>query len=372
MIRRIAFNNPSSGSFDECLSECLDHIQAQLPTHTLLGVIFFIDASQNDAYREAFLTIASAVDKKGFRFPFNVLAQPGNSTVTMELWLDDASCKTEYLTFNGIRYTRHESALGTSVWGLGLHHPDASAPLQQQADETFQTLYGLLQQEGMTLSDIIRQWNYVPEILTIEQTQDKHIQHYQTFNEVRKQWYSKASFDDGYPAATGIGVKTGPFLLDFVSIKPHSSVKKRGLCNPKQENAYQYTQQHLVGDAIEGNCKNPPLFERAKLLTLADRSIVLVSGTASILGQETVGVGDVRKQTEVTIQNLLELITPEVTGVQTTHEYCYLRVFIKQAEYRDTVKAVCESFFPTTPISYVVADICRDNLLMEIEGEACN
>lgn len=372
MIHRLSFCHSKSGSFDDSLSECIDFIQLQQDTNTLLGVIFFIDASQNDSYSDSFRVIASAVHKNGFSFPYTVLAQAGYSAVTVELWLDDASCKTEYLTYNGHRYTRHQSEWGTFVWGLGLHHPNSNAPLQEQADETFGLLSGLLKQEGMSLSDIIRQWNYVPGILTIEQQQDKTVQHYQVFNEVRKYWYSNASFEKGYPAATGIGVKAGPFSIDFVSIKPQSSVIKKGLCNPKQENAYQYTQQHLIGDATYGKCKNPPLFERAKLLTLGDTSMVIVSGTAAILGQETVGVGDVRKQTEVTITNLLELLTPEVTGIPSTHRFNYLRVFVKHTEHLDTVKTVCDSYFPTIPITYVVADVCRDNLLMEIEGEAIN
>jgi len=369
MIHRIAYNS-STGSFEDCLADCLENARIQAEKSTLLGVVFFVDAAQPASFHDANQLISAAIDKKGFIFPFNVLAQAGCCPVSIELWMDDALLKVEYLTYEGVRYTRAHAEIGTSVWGIGLHHRDMNAGIQEQADETFRLLDGILRNEGLLLSDIVRQWNYVPGILDVESTSGKTIQHYQAFNEVRKHWYAKDLFTEGYPAATGIGVRTGPFSIDFVAIKSSPSVKKIGLCNPKQKNAYQYTQQHLIGDALKGKQKNPPLFERAKLLNFTDSSLVIISGTAAILGQETVGEGNVREQTEVTIKNMLELTAPAVTGQDNTYRFNYLRVYVKNPENRDTVKAICDSYFPNVPASFVLADVCRDNLLMEIEGEA--
>jgi len=374
MIHRIAYCNSITGSFDDCLSDCLENLHRQAALNTLLGVVFFIDADQPESFQQAHQAIAAAIEKKGILIPFNVLAQAGCCPVSIEIWLDNSSFKAEYLTHEGVRYTRFYGETGVSIWGMGLRHRDLNASIQEQADKTFRLLVGILNNEGLTLSDIVRQWNYVPNILSIEQTQGKTCQHYQVFNDVRKHWYGNAQFTEGYPAATGIGVKTGPFSIDFVAITSSPSVRKMGLHNPKQENAYRYTQQHLIGDALHGKLKNPPLFERAKLLTISDKALVIVSGTAAILGQETVGLGDVAKQTEVSINNMLELLSPAVTQQNTTFRFNYIRVYIKEAAHRDTVKAICDTYFPDVPGSYVLADVCRDNLLMEIEGEAftCN
>jgi len=165
-------------------------------------------------------------------------------------------------------------------------------------------------------------------------------------------------------------VKTGPFSIDILVQASHPALDKKGLSNPNQHNAYQYEQHMLVGDALRGQQKNPPLFERAKLLADPSSAQVLVSGTAAILGQDTVGVGDVSLQTEVSIRNMLALITPDTTGTAAQFTFNGLRVYIKNMTDKDTVKSVCQRFFPGTPASYVQADVCRDNLLMEIEGEA--
>ncbi len=370
MIHRVVFNSSTADSFDDCLTDCLHSIHQQTKTNALLGVTFFVNAIDSDAYHTTYRTICTAIENRGWMFPFNVLAQPGCCPICIEMWIDNPDSKTEYLMHNGYRYTRHHSETGTSIWGMGLHHRKFTASINEQAEETFSILYELLRNEGMSLSDIVRQWNYVPGILKTEFTGGKLIQHYQAFNEIRKSWYAKTLFAEGYPAATGIGVKTGPFSIDFIAIKSDSFVEKIGLCNPKQENAYQYAQQHLIGDTLNGKHKNPPLFERAKLLNFPNDSIVIVSGTAAILGQETVGLGDVDKQTEVAINNMLELIAPAVTKQDKAFRFNFLRVYVKDPTNLDVVRVICESKFPGIPVSYVQADVCRDNLLMEIEGEA--
>ncbi len=336
----------------------------------MLGVVFFIEAETIESFQPVQNAIVASMKKNGLQIPYNVLAQADCCPVSIEMWLDDTTQALDYLDYKGIAYTRFRDETGISICCMGIRHVDILAGLHEQLDETFQLLVDILQHEGLSLSDIVRQWNYVPGILDVVQTQGKSVQHYQVFNEVRKEWYSKSLFVDGYPAATGIGVKTGPFSIDFIATSPISSLRKIGLYNPKQVNAYHYEQQHLVGDALHGKQKNPPLFERAKMLESNNELQVFISGTAAILGQETVGLGDVRKQTEVAISNMLELVSPDVTLSNQTFHFNHIRVYIKDLEYRDAIKSICETQFPHISKSLVLADICRDNLLMEIEGEA--
>lgn len=336
----------------------------------MLGVVFFIEAETIESFQLVQNAIVASMKEKGLQIPYNVLAQADCSPVSMEMWIDDATQAVDSLNYKGIAYTRFKDETGISICCLGIRHVDMRAGLHEQLDETFRILVDILQYEGLSLSDIVRQWNYVPGILEIVQTQGKSIQHYQIFNEVRKEWYSKTLFVDGYPAATGIGVKTGPFSIDFIATSPNPSLRKIGLYNPKQVNAYHYAQQHLIGDTLQGEQKNPPLFERAKMLESNNELQVFVSGTAAILGQETVGVDDVQKQTEVAINNMLELVSPGVTRSNQTFHFNHIRVYIKDVAFRDTIKTLCETQFPHISKSLVLADVCRNNLLMEIEGEA--
>ena len=48
----------------------------------------------------------------------------------------------------------------------------------------------------------------------------------------------------------------------------------------------------------------------------------------------------------------------------------YLRVYVKYNKDMAQVKSTCQKHFPHLSILYVVADICRPELLVEIEGQA--
>jgi enamine deaminase RidA (YjgF/YER057c/UK114 family) len=369
MIHRLAYSPSASLSFHEAFADCLQQIDRLTAVKPILGIVFFVNANTMADYHTEAAIILSTMHQSERRMPANILAQPNTAAVSMEVWIDEEAKDLKYLEADGQGYTRYTTRGSQALLALGLH-ASPQLPLQSQAEVTFQHLYNVLEQEGLTLTDIVRQWNYVPEILALQNHEGKTLQHYQVFNVVRKACYAKHTFRHGYPAATGIGVKTGPFSIDVLALASHTAVDKKGLSNPNQQNAYQYDQQQLIGDALCGQQKNPPLFERAKLLAWEDTAQIIVSGTASILGQETVGLGDVSHQTEIAIQNMLDLLTPAVTGRQKHFEFNGLRVYIKQKKDYKAVKDVCQRFFPGIPTVYVQADVCRDNLLMEIEGEA--
>ncbi|MGC9344259.1 MAG: hypothetical protein ACP5E3_16265, partial [Bacteroidales bacterium] len=46
----------------------------------------------------------------------------------------------------------------------------------------------------------------------------------------------------------------------------------------------------------------------------------------------------------------------------------FIRVYIKNTEDYHKVKAICEKHLPGVNTIFVVADICRENLLVEIEA----
>jgi enamine deaminase RidA (YjgF/YER057c/UK114 family) len=94
------------------------------------------------------------------------------------------------------------------------------------------------------------------------------------------------------------------------------------------------------------------------------------------MGQETIGKGDVSKQTIVTIENIKKLTDTErlsrlVSGsVSYREKISLLRVYIKNQNDFKLVREICDERFPQIPAVYIEADICRDDLLMEIEAEA--
>lgn len=366
MIRQILCVANEIFSISESLNECLDQLESHLNEERILGAIFFIDSQSDADYFKLKREIHQSMEFRMLLMPFNVLAQSSKSMASIEIWTDDSAIKTEYLSLKDTRYTRVTSEFGKSVWGFGITSNMEELQISGQIEFAFDTTLQILEKEGMALSDIVRQWNYIPDILDIRTIDTKNQQHYQIFNDIRQKYYSTAIFNNGYPAATGIGTKNGNFDLDFFAIKNNPSIQVVGLSNPKQQDAYKYDHTLLLGDAPAGQSKKTPMFERAKILKTNEGSMIFISGTASIIGQDTIGIGDIKYQTEITINNMLELI-PKMDNLQ-TNQYTYIRAYIKEEHYFQTVRALCETHFPDVPILYLQADVCRENLLVEMEG----
>ena len=102
------------------------------------------------------------------------------------------------------------------------------------------------------------------------------------------------------------------------------------------------------------------------------RIMLFLSGTASIKGEKTVGIGDPARQTEESIQNIKQLYSSSVLqqiGItETKQEIGHARVYIKNKNDYRAIKQVFEEHYGELPVVYLQADICRANLLVEIEG----
>ncbi len=274
--------------------------------------------------------------------------------------------------FDSIPYVVIKTKWGKEVWVAGLGSGSSPEDARRAAETAFNQAVGILEREEMTMNNIIRQWNYIGNILAVW----KGLQNYQIFNEVRSEYYSRYRTVHGYPAATGIGMGLNGVIIDFCAVQADGSVQIKGLSNPNQVNAYEYGQIVLKGIKETGKPKKqPPQFERALLFATQKSPVLYISGTASIKGQETIGIGDVEKQTLVTIDNIKKLadlqMIKEITGKGTEYalRYTLLRVYIKYQKDFGVVRKICEEMFPSVPAVFIQADICRDNLLIEIEAE---
>lgn len=274
---------------------------------------------------------------------------------------------------NKIPYLVLESSAGRELLAGGLSSYMCPEDTRTAAEAAFDIVIQILEKEKMSADDIVRQWNYIGNILQMK----SKFQNYQIFNEVRGEYYQRYRTLKRYPAATGVGMNHGGVIIDITAFQPTESVSLIAVKNPGQINAYEYGQQVLKGFSDKGrSVRNPPQFERGLLIAGKGRSVLLISGTASITGQETVGTGDIEKQTIVTIENISKLTDPSRIGQLMAHpglpdkKYGLLRAYIKKQSDFTAVRRICEKYFPDVPVSYIEADICRDDLLVEIEGEA--
>lgn len=383
-IDRLLIYPVNGTSFKEQLSDCLVQIKnhCEEKEATILQQSFFIAPESNKEFNSLRQRIITSLSKyQSYKPSTSVIAQPPayGHLVTVELILGRTGThrKVFYKSYNQVPYTLIESEYSTELYAAGISSYQTEKDFTQQAEAAFRNLKGILSAENFSFNDIVRQWNYVENILSVQDEKGHSNQHYQILNDVRSIYYAEANFDNGFPAATGIGMNAGGVILEIYAVAAKKSVHIYPLKNPLQVDAYNYSDEVLVGDAAAGQQKKTtPKFERAKYIGINSEASIYISGTAAIHNEFTLGIGDPVKQTETTIENIAGLISVEnlqLTGIKkitTDPEYTFIRVYIKLQEYLDEVRMICAKRFPDIPVHYLIADVCRDNLLVEIEGVA--
>lgn len=341
--------------------------------------IFISAQNKSEYFQNKQNIIAFATYYFGVLPPTSVLSQsPDNESIVLEIvYLQGANP-------NEITIKRNETASWSLfqrgglklIFAAGLCPDMESDDILNHSMDSFAKVQNILTEEGMNFSDIIRQWNYIEQITEKVGVDGKKSQHYQIFNDVRSKYYRLADFMNGYPAATGIGMDFGGISIDFIAAKSENQNSVIGIKSPVQVDAYHYTEAVLKENcAMNDFCRTTPKFERAKLFLTSENKWIFISGTAAILGQDSADQNSVDYQTEMTIQNIRKLISVENLqrhGINTAEEpaISYLRVYVKFKNDIPAVKQICNRYFEGIPIAYVVADICRPELLVEIEGQA--
>ncbi len=376
---------PAPGkSFPEQVRNCIEQLSGFIyPSEEVRYFItqqtFFISAKTREEYDQRSALIREQLHKMcGADLPAtSIVAQSpvAGSDVVLELICTKASenKKVTYKNHAGLQYTVVEYDDFKAVHCAGLMGGPGDTILESSI-EAFEAGISILAAEGLSIHHIIRQWNYIENIAIVEGVAEEH-QNYQVFNDVRSRYYDQGDFSTGYPAATGIGMDTGGVIIDFMALSESDQVQSKPIQNPGQIDAHRYSEEVLKGTPTgEAQQKCTPKFERAKLVTIGSKQYVYVSGTASILGEKTMHVGDVKKQTETTIDNIFRLFSEEnqqALGISfevSDIRFSHLRVYVKYQDDIPEVKKICLSKLNCNSSLFLVSDVCREDLLVEIEG----
>lgn len=365
---------------DSCIEQLFDFIfPSGEARYFITQQTFFISAESRTEYEERSSLIMKKVSACcGDILPAtSIVAQSParGSEVVLELISSKAAEGKEILyksagasSYTVVNYGTFKVVHATGLMG----GPEDS--IEVASDKAFKSAMEILSREGLSIDHIIRQWNYVEDIAHLEDP-TRATQNYQVFNDVRAKYYNPGSFPFGYPAATGIGMTTGGVIIGFIAVSDSDQVEVKAVRNPRQIDAHQYTDRVLVGKAtgIMGE-RCTPKFERGKMVVLNGNTSMYVSGTASILGELTQHPDDIEKQTLTTIENIFELFSREnqdELGVNfdvSQIEFSHLRVYVKYQKDFPAVKAICESMLNSKSFLFLESDICREDLLVEIEG----
>jgi len=228
---------------------------------------------------------------------------------------------------------------------------------KSQSEAMFHQAEKLLRIEGASYQDVVRTWIYLSDILDW----------YGDFNAVRNHCYSDYGFlgnidsklqaEQIYlPASTGIEGKNSsgfPATMDVFAIhrSPGSNIQVRPLYGIKQRSPFRY------GSA----------FSRAMVIEEPGSKLILVSGTASIDEQgKSMFIGDPAAQIRQTLNVISELVGSEGA---TLHDLCEATVFIKrQEDFLIYQEIIGQMGISNSPSVCVLADVCRDELLFEIDA----
>lgn len=276
-----------------------------------------------------------------------------------------------YLETDGIRYAIMETAKSRILITEGMQEENSEKSIGMQATDIFNKAARMLKKQKMQTKDIVRQWNYIGHITGVTEG----IQHYQTFNDARAEFYGDSNWKtNGYPAATGIGMSVNRLIVSLIVIYPFDDqVHIQPLNNSLQTPAHAYSEKVLV--CSTGNERHAtPKFERAKIIRNDLFGICFISGTAAIRGEQSMNSMDAALQTRQTLENIQYLISDKnlqengIGGKVSTPSL--LRVYVKYRKDIEAVKNEVGKVWPHVPAVYLEAGICREELLVEIEGVA--
>jgi enamine deaminase RidA (YjgF/YER057c/UK114 family) len=225
----------------------------------------------------------------------------------------------------------------------------ASSNFSHQADQMYRTATDLMAQLSFSWNDVTRTWIYLPELL----------RDYQSLNTVRKEHYERAGLQGGdgsrFPASTGIQGRRRAgeeVFLDILAIQPHSEDKM--VIKPLRSSRQNEAQRYGV------------LFSRAKEIATRKGSTIYVSGTASINpAGESHYQNDPQGQISETLLNVAAILESGNCSLSEVTQGClYCKDERTYATYRQMARLMGWNSLPLIP---VYADVCRPELLVEVE-----
>jgi enamine deaminase RidA (YjgF/YER057c/UK114 family) len=282
------------------------------------------------------------------------------------LWVEGASChggalagfQVFILPEGKIERVRLDGRVVASVFHdggarhcllAGLMPGDAAASRADQTRQVLESAEAALRQAGFTYGDLARTWFYNDDILSW----------YDDFNRARTKFYLSQRFVSGSsPASTavrGCNPRHGALAFGAWAVVPsQAGAAVRELVSPLQCPAPAYGSS----------------FSRAMEIVSAGRRRVVVSGTASIEpGGKTVWVGDARKQIDLTMEVVAAILKSRGLGFS---DVTRATAYFKHAADVAHFEAWCaEHGLSNMPVVPVHCDICRGDLLFEIELDAC-
>jgi len=230
----------------------------------------------------------------------------------------------------------------------GLVPLDLTLPREKQLTAVLEMLNWILITNDFHFTDTVRTWFYLDHLLDW----------YTEFNEIRTAFFKERGvFEKMVPASTGIGAANpwgAALTCDLLAIQPKTSaVEIESISSPLQDSALKYASS----------------FSRAVEIRLPSHHSLLISGTASIdaCGRSQYE-GDPQRQIERTLEVVTALLeSRRMTWGNVNRGIAYFTDMADRAKFTSLCQA---QGIPAFPLAMSHADVCRHDLLFELEVDA--
>ncbi|HEX7370366.1 MAG TPA: pteridine-dependent deoxygenase [Rhodanobacteraceae bacterium] len=269
-----------------------------------------------------------------------VLQSALSATAPCECWSVDA--EVQYGISDGLRWSHGGG------WRLVVVEVDEAnlGGIEAASEAAYDRL--LAHVAACPESHLLRIWNYLGAINDGAGDGER----YRLFCNGRAR-SMKAHGVSHYPAATAIGHRADRNTLQVYALcATHPGT---ALENPRQVSAWEYPRQYGP---------TAPSFARAMQLP---RGGLAISGTAAVIGHASHHTDDVAAQTHEAVANLHALL--ERAELPVFDAASPLKVYVRYPADADAIGAVLdERLAPAVPRLLLHGDICRRELLVEIDG----
>ena len=207
---------------------------------------------------------------------------------------------------------------------------------------------------------IVKVWNYLGGINEGE----GDLERYRRFSVGRAIAFAESGLDnEDAPTGTGVGTMNdrGLSIIALCSNQDFALAE-----NPRQVSAFHYPREYGP---------QSPQFGRGGAVAASDHHLHLISGTASIVGHESVHPGDTVLQLDETLRNL-DSLCDAISEVSRDDprlildDQSVLRVYLRNpGDYLPVAARLKDYLGPGAgQIAFLQGDICRRELMVEIDG----
>lgn len=231
----------------------------------------------------------------------------------------------------------------------------AAGPTETITSEVYAKIVATCRDAGYP--HLLRVWNHVGGINAPE----RDLERYRRFCTGRHDALTRSGFANRqFPAACAVGMAGEGVIVYFLASR-EAGIQVE---NPRQVAAYEYPREYGP---------RSPSFARATVAQWNGNAMVFIAGTSSVVGHRTLHAGDVTAQLDETLRNI-DLIVNEAASRAgrrgSLGNLAVAKTYLRRASDYDKVAPRVTAALPHTQHLFLEADICRADLLIEIEGVA--